>query len=184
MNNRKPTRLQARNYLGHGLYYFTICCAQRRPYLANPTLANAVLRILFHSALTRSFSIHAYCLMPDHVHILAEGTNTTSNALEFIRNFKQQSAFLFKQKTRQLLWEFSYYDFILRSTDSLVEVARYIWWNPVRKNLCHSPADHPFSGSQTIPWMQASQTPPTWLAPWQSNVPTAKCSGGPLGPCF
>ncbi|MGB9468603.1 MAG: transposase, partial [Candidatus Acidiferrum sp.] len=109
-----------------------------------------------------------YCLMPDHVHILTEGMHPTSDALEFVRHFKQRTAFGFKRKTQQALWEFSYYDHILSPKDQIIEVARHIWWNPVRKNLCASPPDYPFSGSQTLTWRQESQVLPAWSAPWQT----------------
>jgi len=170
MSSNKPARFPYRDYLGHGVYFLTICCAQRRPLLAVSSTAESVLQTLLRSANAASFSIHAYCLMPDHIHILAEGTLPACDALEFVRRFKQQTAFHFKQTARQLLWQSSYYDHVLRSYDDIIEIARHIWWNPVRKKLCRDPAEYPFSGSQTMPWMQESRTIPTWSAPWHHHV--------------
>jgi REP element-mobilizing transposase RayT len=104
--------------------------------------------------------------MPDHIHILAEGTSLTADALEFVRYFKQRTGLQFKQQTHKSLWEFSSYDHILPAQDEVVEVARYIWWNPVRKKLCKFPRDYPFSGSQTLNWMQQSSMEPNWAAPY------------------
>jgi REP-associated tyrosine transposase len=81
---------------------------------------------LLQSAEIKGFSIHAYCLMPDHVHVLAEGVRATANALEFVRHFKQLTGFRFKQQTHKALWEFSFYDHVLSKADEIVEVARYI----------------------------------------------------------
>jgi len=163
MNRRKSTRLRDREYWGQGLYFFTICCALRRPYLADVLTAEAVEATLLRSAESNHFTIHAYCLMPDHVHILAEGTSPSSNALGFIRHFKQGSGYKFKQARKRVLWEFSYYDHILRSEDSLIEVARYIWWNPVRKGLSRAPGEYRYSGSQTLSWMQECEAPSQWF---------------------
>jgi putative transposase len=164
---RKSVRLPAANYVGRGIYFLTVCCDRRRAYLSDPVIAAFVMRELVESASSHSFTVHAFCLMPDHIHFLAEGTLPTSDALEFARHFKQGTAFFHKQKTQRVLWEFGYYDHILRAQDGLIEVARYIWWNPVRKKLCVSPNDYPFSGSQTFTWMQESQLPSTWTAPWR-----------------
>jgi hypothetical protein len=100
----------------------------------------------------------------------------SGNALEFGRYFKQQTGFAFKRQYAKTLWEFSFYDYILRASDEMIEVARYIWWNPVRKGLCESPGDYRFSGSQTLDWMQQSKQEPSWLAPWSGG--RRETSGG------
>jgi REP element-mobilizing transposase RayT len=169
MLHRKSSRLPPQNYLGHGIYFLAICCDHRHPHLAGPSIATDVRTLLFQSAAANTFSSHAYCLMPDHVHILTEGIHPTADALEFVRHCKQLTAFQFKLKTQRTLWEFSYYDHILSPKDRIIEVARYIWWNPVRKNLCASPGDYPFSGSQTFTWMQDSPVRLAWCAPWQQK---------------
>ena len=96
--------------------------------------------------------------MPDHFHLLAEGLHDRSDLSEFIRVFKQRSAFAFRKSHRHpavvaglqtratTLWEMSYYDHILRPSDRIEDVACYIWWNPVRKKLCARPQEFPFSG--------------------------------------
>ena len=166
MLHRKSVRLPAANYVGCNIYFLTVCCDCRRPYLSDPAIGTLVRRALLQSASSHSFTIHAFCLMPDHIHFLAEGTHSTSDALEFARYFKQRTAFFHKQRAQRVLWEFGYHDHILRAHDGLIEVARYIWWNPVRKKLCLHPNDYPYSGSQTFPWMQDSQFPSTWTASW------------------
>ncbi len=86
---RKSTRLVQSNYVGQRPYFITICCDQRRSYLADPVVAQLILQTLLKSAASRNFLIHAYCLMPDHVHVLTQGVHPTSDLLEFIRVFKQ-----------------------------------------------------------------------------------------------
>ena len=169
--SRHNTRLAPANYLGHRSYFITICCDRRRPYLADLATAQMVLTILLHSAADYLFALHAFCAMPDHLHVLAEGTRPRSNLSEFIRLFKQYSAFEFRKSSRKSLWEKSYYDYVLRPTDTAEHIARYIWWNPVRRHLCAAPQDFPFSGSQTIPWMQVAHQVPLWHAPWKTSEP-------------
>jgi REP element-mobilizing transposase RayT len=106
--------------------------------------------------------------MPDHSHVLAEGLHERSDLREFIRVFKQRSAFAFRKSHCRRLWEMSYYDHILRPSDGIEDVACYIWWNPVRKQLCARPQEFPFSGSQTIDWIKRSSAVPSWSAPWKT----------------
>ena len=105
--------------------------------------------------------------MPDHLHLLAQGTRPPADLREFIRVLKLLTAFEFRQRNAQRLWEKSYYDHMLRSSDS--DVAHYIWWNPVRKHLCHSPREFCFSGSQSIPWNTQAVSAPTWIPPCRNQ---------------
>ena len=123
-------------------------------------MAQSVIRVLLETACAKQFLIAAYCLMPDHLHMLAGGTSVLSDALEFVRVFKQRSGFQFRQSRQQALWELSYYDRVLRHGDSIIEIAGYICWNPVRRKLCQKPDEYPYSGSQSFAWMREVYLPP------------------------
>ncbi len=62
--------------------------------------ARQIAGILLDSAVSNSFQVHAYCLMPDHVHLLVEGAITLSNLLEFVRVFKMKTSFQFNKLKR------------------------------------------------------------------------------------
>jgi len=149
--HRKATRLPQPYYRGPRCHFITICCDLRRPHLRGASIAGAIRDLLLTVATRQHFVIHAYCVMPDHLHFLAQGTKSSCELQEFVRNFKSRSAYAFRQITGQRLWEKSYYDHILRDAESLESVASYIWWNPVRRRLCESPRQYPYSGSQTMP---------------------------------
>jgi len=132
--HRKNPRLPAENYFGRQTYFITICCDGRTQYLASASLAHTVLQTLLECSARHSFLLHAYCVMPDHIHSLAEGTHDTSDLHEFVRLFKLRTALEFRKLRGTALWEMSYYDHVLRPSDTIEEVATYIWWNPVRKH--------------------------------------------------
>ncbi len=169
--NRKNTRLPADFYRGQRNHFVTICCDQRKPYLDEKAAAQSVLATLEECAAKHSFQLLAFCLMPDHVHLLAQGTHAACDLLEFVRVFKLRTAFDFKKSHGARLWEKSYYDHTLRQDDAIEDVACYIWWNPVRKKLCAAPGDFPFSGSQTIEWMRHAASESSWSAPWKEKAP-------------
>jgi putative transposase len=104
---------------------------------------------LLNSAAQGGFAIHAYCVMPDHLHILVEGMTETCDLVRFVSSFKQQTGFSYEKKNGRQLWQSGYYDHILHKGVAADAVACYIWLNPVREALCSAPQDYALSGSLT-----------------------------------
>jgi REP-associated tyrosine transposase len=95
-------------------------------------------------------AVIAYCFMPDHLHLLAEGTTENSNLREFVRLFKQQTSFEWKRRENTRLWQRNYHEHVLRADEDTFAVARYILENPVRAGLARSPEEYRFLGSLTL----------------------------------
>jgi putative transposase len=167
----KNIRLPSTHYIGKRWHFVTFCSNNRVAVFSRPPLAKWLIEVLRHESAASRFAIHAYSLMPDHLHILAMGTEETSNLLPFVKGFKQKSAFEYKAKFRRVLWQKKSYDHILRPKDSVERVAAYIWMNPVRRYLAREPGDYPFSGSFTIDWKQLIQAGDPWIPPWKSKTP-------------
>ena len=149
----------------------TFCCEKRTPTFKDSNQANWLIQMLRHESEKSQFAIHAYSLMPDHLHFLALGLQENSNLLAFVKMFKQKSAFEFKARFQRALWQKKSYDHILRPKDSVESVAAYIWLNPVRKGLTLSPGDYPLSGSFTIDWDHSIQAGDPWIPPWKAKAP-------------
>ena len=167
---RKRIRLPAENYLGDRSYFVTICCYKRKPFFRDADRAHRLLERLRVLAGQHSFRVHAYCIMPDHFHLLVEGSQAESNLLRFINQLKQESAHQEKSRSRFQLWQRYFYDHILRPRDSMEAVAWYIWLNPVRKGLCAEPEDYPLSGSFTAEWKRKTRPAVPWNPPWKDSV--------------
>ena len=169
--HRKNVRLPTTDYRGRRLYFVTMCFHERRRFGATPRIASWITaRLKAHSAACKFF-VHAYCVMPDHLHILTAGSTDESNLIKFIESFKQDTATAFVARTNRRLWQPKYYDHILRQTDSADGVAGYIWCNPVRAHLCDAPGDYPYLGSFTVLGKRLLKAiPPTtdWSPPWKA----------------
>jgi REP element-mobilizing transposase RayT len=70
-----------------------------------------------------------------------------SSLHRFMKVFKQESSFAFKRGYKNSLWQRSYYDRVLRTEETLEEVAWYIINNPVREGLVDDYRSYGFSGS-------------------------------------
>jgi putative transposase len=165
---RKNIRLKRPCYIGPQWYFLTACTQDRVPRFLDGYLVAETLALLRKESQANRFAIQAYCLMPDHLHVLTNGTDLTADFLRLIKIFKQRSAFAFKQNSGLRLWQHQSYDHVLRQDQSWQAVAYYIWMNPIRKNLCRRPEEWPFSGSDTVDWHRL-MTPPEelWKPPWK-----------------
>jgi REP element-mobilizing transposase RayT len=90
--------------------------------------------------------------MPDHFHVLVEVAQGQSLE-DFVKHFKQKSGFRLKRLIGKPIWQISYYDRILRKEGAVVDVAAYIWDNPVTAGLVSDPWEYPWSGP--VPLTQA-----------------------------
>jgi putative transposase len=133
---RKHIRLPAERYRGLKRVFLTFCCDHRRPYFSNPNAADWVLQRFLERAQAHSSVAHAWCVMPDHMHVFIEGIAETCDALRFAHDFKQRTGYEWSAKRRGRLWQGRFYDHIPRSSEACERIAFYIWSNPVRKGMC------------------------------------------------
>lgn len=121
-------------------------------------------------ASSQSFVVYAYCVMPDHLHVLVIGADQASDLLIFLKRLKQKTAYEFRRKFRRDLWQKKFYDHILRQSDSIGRVAAYIWMNPVRKGICKDPREYPYSGSFVVDWKKVGAPVEIWVPPWKERA--------------
>jgi len=147
---KRPSRLACFDYVGPYRYFVTLCTAGKRRVFVPGFDYALVVTILSRLTGRFDFDVLVYCFMPDHLHLLLEGTADT-NLKEFMRVFKQMTSYYYKSDTEGILWQRSYYDHILRRDEDSVTVARYILNNPVRRGLIEGVTDYPYSGSFVAP---------------------------------
>jgi putative transposase len=165
----KPIRLEQFNYLGQKQYFVTICCFERHAVFLDARLSVRVLNLLRSESAANSFGMHAYCLMPDHLHFLVEGVEPASDLRHLVKSFKIKSSRQYSGQSGGILWQKRFYDHILRGSDSMEAVAWYIWLNPVRKGLVSKPDDYPYVGSCTGKVMPSEWNAPEWCPPWKKR---------------
>ena len=88
--------------------------------------------------------------MPDHVHLLVEGTSPDSDLQRFVALWKQLAGFAHMRDTGERLWQDSYHDHVLRDDEETWRAVRYVLENPVRKGMVVNFEDYPYSGSDTL----------------------------------
>jgi putative transposase len=99
----KSIRLPKEHYLGPRAYFLPLCTRDRVPYFRSHRIARWILESLQQTASQQSFTLMAYCLMPDHLHALVQGASPSANLLCFVGIFKHTTSFYFRSKTGKTL---------------------------------------------------------------------------------
>ncbi len=146
---RSSPRLAAFEYIGTYAYGVTLNTAARHRAFEDRTVVHECLEALTEACAKQRFVVHAYCFMPNHLHLLVEGSEGSSK-VPFMKRFKQLSGYRYRQRASRALWHRSYYDHVLRREEDLDAVAEYIWNNPVRAGLVQDREASSFSGPREL----------------------------------
>jgi len=122
------------------------CCALKHPDLAS----------LMQETLLRwdgdRYRLLAWCVMPNHVHVLLETMVGLSKIVQSWKSFTGRWALannveLGLHIPGKSLWMREYWDRYIRDLDHLESVRRYIEQNPVKAGLCRERTDWPWSSA-------------------------------------
>jgi REP element-mobilizing transposase RayT len=92
-------------------------------------------------------TLHAFAIMPNHVHLLCTPAVSLG---EVVRRIKGPTAFLANKLSGQggeKFWQEEYFDRIVRNDDEFNRIQRYIEWNPVKAGLTARPEQVPRSSA-------------------------------------
>ena len=137
----RPPRL-----LAAGAFYHLTCRGVRKLPIyetdRDRTLFLALLRLTLRSFRWRC---HAYCLMPNHFHLLAETSDPNLSAGMHWLNTAYARIFNKRHGYSGHLFDRRFYSGLVEGDVQFALRARYIDLNPVRAKLCEHPADWPWS---------------------------------------
>jgi putative transposase len=141
-------RLRDFDYKGTAATYFITICARHdtSPFL-DSRLARVVVQSLEWLRSDRGVNIYAYCLMPDHLHILmrlGDEEQTLSGIIGAFKSFTTRESW--KRGWRGELWQARFYDHVLRANEDVEQIGLYILQNPVRNGLVQEPDAYAWSG--------------------------------------
>ncbi len=100
-----------------------------------------IVKNAIHYENEKLYFLHAYCLMPNHVHILVtpfgKNNNNKDTIAEITHTLKRYSARKINQLSNRKgsLWARESYDRIIRNEQELLRTTQYIINNPVKAGL-------------------------------------------------
>ena len=117
-------------------------------YLAQPEIARVVVRSLCCAAANGSATLHAYVVMPNHVHVLWTPQTTLSDLLRRIKGTTAREANSFLHRKGEQFWQQEFFDRTVRSAEEFARIVRYIEWNPVKAGLVARPEEFSWSSAK------------------------------------
>jgi len=92
--------------------------------------------------------VWAYCLMPNHVHLVIVPNEPDSLANLFrLAHRRYTRRINLREGWRGHLWQERFHSFVMDEVH-LIAAVRYVELNPVRASLCEQPADWPWSSAR------------------------------------
>jgi REP-associated tyrosine transposase len=152
MITERPRRLAGASYAGLQRYSVTFCTAFRKPIFDDRAVGNEAASQILQTARESQFDLVAYCLMPDHVHLLVSAQSEACDLLALIKLLKQITGYRYRQSSGKTLWQPGYHERVLRDEEATLTVAKYILENPVRAGLAKTLGEWPLAGSSVYTW--------------------------------
>ena len=148
----------------------------RQPIALDADDHQRLLALLRTAAREHGLALHAYVLMPNHLHLLAtpEAADSLPRSMQALgRSYVRQ--FNRKHGRSGTLWEGRYRSTLLEADTCLLACMAYLDLNPVRAGLAAAASDYPWSSHGHY----AGLRPDPWLSPhalyWAlGNTPFAR----------
>jgi putative transposase len=127
----RPTRQTIRN--SEAVYFVLSQTAGRQPFFRHDRWARLMVATITHYA-ERDFVLHAYVIMPDHLHLLITPSESLEKSVQLIKG-----GFSFRAK-RELNWKFDIWqpgftDHRIRDEEDWKRHLEYIRMNPLEAGL-------------------------------------------------
>jgi putative transposase len=117
-------------------------------YLGQPPLAQMVVEAIhFNAAVLGHYELHAFVVMPNHVHLLATPAVALRKLTRSLKGITSKRANAILGLTGAPFWQEESYDHLVR-TGEFEKIRDYIEENPVRAGLANSAGEFLWSSSR------------------------------------
>lgn len=116
-------------------------------FLRQPHVAQQVLASIEYGAQRGDYDLHAWVIMPNHVHLLLTPRVNASKALGSLKAGNAKSANRLLGRAGQAFWQDESYDHLVRNDEEFRRIQRYIESNPVAAGLVLKPEDYVWSSA-------------------------------------
>lgn len=142
---RRP-RLLAPN----GIYHVTARGNRRQMIFQDDRDRRTFLVFLRRVVARKGWLCHAYCLMPNHFHLVLQIRSSNLSVGMQALNSRYAERFNRRHELEGHLFQGRFHSVAVESDWHLLELARYLALNPVRGGLCAAPADWPWSSYRAL----------------------------------
>jgi REP element-mobilizing transposase RayT len=122
--------------------------AQTGPlWLKIPEVAQAILNVLNNAQQESLFTLRAYTLMVNHIHLVLSPQSPLAEITQKIKGVSAREANRILQRTGAAFWQDECFDHWIRTPGEYLRIRSYIERNPVAAGLVTRPEDWPWSSA-------------------------------------
>ena len=128
-------------------FFITAVTANRRRLFQTHTNAELLLNLFNEDRVKGRYELHAFVLMPDHIHLLLTPAPDISieKAMQFIKG-----GFSFRLQSKLDVWQSGFTKRRIEDARDYANHVRYIHENPIHARLCEQVTDFPHSSASGI----------------------------------
>jgi len=123
-------------------------CVFGPQYLRRQAISDAVVESLHqHANVLGRYSLHAFAVMPNHVHMLVGPKVAVFEITKKLKSFTAKRANEMLGRSGSPFWQDECYDRLVRDSAEFERIRRYIEYNPVNAGLVAEPGDYRWSSA-------------------------------------
>jgi len=141
--------MNIRRYHIEGIYFITTVTKNRMPLFGDSDAIELLFDVLRNVKRKHPFDSIAYCIMPDHIHLMLKVTDVSNHNISTIMHAVKRQ-FTLRYKQLQGLqsfsaWQTRFYDHIIRDQKDFEHHLNYIHFNPIKHGLAIKSEDYQYS---------------------------------------
>ena len=124
-----------RNYIAGGTYFFTLVTSKRTRFFEDKRCVEAFFASLYLVQSYHHFDLIAYCILPDHIHLLitlAEADYNFSSRIKEIKRKTTTSIRKVMERPNIDVWQGRFWEHTIKDQDDLQHCFDYIHYNPIK----------------------------------------------------
>ncbi|MFZ0819542.1 MAG: transposase [Candidatus Acidiferrales bacterium] len=116
-------------------------------WLSDPVIARCVAETLVRGAEMGHYVLHAYVVMPNHVHVLLDPLRPLIRITATVKGVSAHDANEILGRTGNPFWQHESFDHWVRNSAQFEKIKMYIENNPVKAGLAKSPGEWRWSSA-------------------------------------
>jgi putative DNA methylase len=141
-------------------------------YLRQPALADMIVEAIQYNAdILGHYLLHAFVVMPNHVHLLATPAVALPKLTKSLKGITGKRANAMLALTGSSFWQEESYDHLVRDEREFEKILNYIEENPVRAGLVREASDYRWSSAG---WATGGSPADQGVRPTTTAVPTSE----------
>jgi putative transposase len=122
-------------------------------HLRRPAIADMIVEAIHYNAnILDHYVLHAFVVMPNHVHLLATPAVALPKLMRSLKGITAKRANAMLESTGGPFWQEESYDHLVRHERKFENIRRYIERNPLRAGLVREAGEYRWSSARWATW--------------------------------